>query len=72
MTLVHSSERRNDDVPTVVVVGPAAKAIRRSRLTSLKMAASPPACGEMVDAVQFIMTTEWLARKIVHMPLFSC
>lgn len=33
-------------MPTVVVVGPAAKAIKRSRFTTLKMSASPPGCGK--------------------------
>ncbi|CAM9473958.1 unnamed protein product, partial [Ectocarpus sp. 8 AP-2014] len=38
--------RVNEDVPSVVVVGPATKTAIRSRETSLRMAATPPACGD--------------------------
>ncbi|CBJ26947.1 conserved unknown protein [Ectocarpus siliculosus] len=38
--------RVNEDVPSVVVVGPATKTAIRSRVTSLRMAATPPACGD--------------------------
>ncbi|CBJ26945.1 conserved unknown protein [Ectocarpus siliculosus] len=38
--------RVNEDAPSVVVVGPAAKTAIRSRPTSLRMAATPPACGD--------------------------
>ncbi|CAM9229815.1 unnamed protein product, partial [Ectocarpus fasciculatus] len=38
--------RVNEDVPSVVVVGPATKTAIRSRTTSLRMAATPPACGD--------------------------
>ncbi|CAM9766978.1 unnamed protein product, partial [Ectocarpus sp. 12 AP-2014] len=38
--------RVNEDVPSVVVVGPATKTVIRSRTTSLRMAATPPACGD--------------------------
>ncbi|CAM9236501.1 unnamed protein product [Ectocarpus fasciculatus] len=38
--------RVNEDVPSVVVVGPATKTAIRSRATSLRMAATPPACGD--------------------------
>ncbi|CBJ26948.1 conserved unknown protein [Ectocarpus siliculosus] len=37
--------RVNEDAPSVVVVGPATKTAIRSRPTSLRMAATPPACG---------------------------
>ncbi|CAM9381244.1 unnamed protein product, partial [Ectocarpus sp. 8 AP-2014] len=38
--------RVNEDAPSVVVVGPATKTAMRSRATSLRMAATPPACGD--------------------------
>eukprot|EP00903_Cladosiphon_okamuranus_P012876 g12026.t1 len=38
--------RMNDDVPTVVIIGSATRAVKRNRFTTLKMAASPPACEE--------------------------
>ncbi|CAM9232454.1 unnamed protein product [Ectocarpus sp. 6 AP-2014] len=38
--------RINEDAPSVVVVGPATKTAIRSRPASLRMAATPPACGD--------------------------
>ncbi|CAM9232606.1 unnamed protein product [Ectocarpus sp. 6 AP-2014] len=38
--------RVNEDAPSVVVVGPATKTAIRSRPTSLRMVATPPACGD--------------------------
>lgn len=40
------SEFSNEDVPSVVVIGSAAKSIKRSWPTVLQVAATPPACGE--------------------------
>lgn len=61
---LYVSERRNDDVPTVVIIGSATRAVKRNRLTTLKMAALPPACGKKLFTRQ--STTPSAVAKHVH------
>eukprot|EP00752_Nemacystus_decipiens_P011504 g10216.t1 len=46
--------RSDDDVPSVVILGSSTRTVVRSRSTSLRMAATPPACGESQ-----LLTFEW-------------
>eukprot|EP00903_Cladosiphon_okamuranus_P018201 g16743.t2 len=38
--------RTGEDIPSVAVLGPATRSVTRARSTSLRMVASPPACGQ--------------------------
>lgn len=43
---IDSETFSDEDIPSVVVLGPAERCVTRGRSTALRMVATPPACGE--------------------------